>query len=66
MGLVDRAGPGREEEADQVAEAACELADAAPGSGWSAAAADDALVAIDTWLPHSPRSPRTSARRWLG
>ncbi|MFF9344906.1 hypothetical protein ACF1CG_34770 [Streptomyces sp. NPDC014773] len=48
MGLVDRAGPGIEEQADQVAEAACELADAAAGSGWSAAAADDVLVAIDT------------------
>ncbi|MDX2290734.1 MULTISPECIES: hypothetical protein [Streptomyces] len=31
-----------------MAEAACELADAAAGSGWSAAAADDVLVAIDT------------------
>ncbi|MDV5143189.1 hypothetical protein R1T08_02405 [Streptomyces sp. SBC-4] len=48
MGLVDRAGPGIEEQADQVAEAACELADATAGSGWSVAAADDALVAIDT------------------
>ncbi|MFC9734338.1 hypothetical protein ACFWGM_38360 [Streptomyces roseolus] len=48
MGLVDRAGPAIEEQADQVAEAACELADIAAGSGWSAAAADDALVAIDT------------------
>ncbi|MFI8515946.1 hypothetical protein ACIGHB_32985 [Streptomyces sp. NPDC085460] len=48
MGLVDRAGPGIEEQADRVAEAACELADAAAGSDWSAAAADDALVAIDT------------------
>ncbi|GHE24210.1 hypothetical protein Shyd_84780 [Streptomyces hydrogenans] len=47
MGLVDRAGPGIEEQADRVAEAACELADAAAGSGWSAAA-DDVLVAIDT------------------
>ncbi|MGW5003068.1 hypothetical protein ACWEP8_36055 [Streptomyces hydrogenans] len=48
MGLVDRAGPGIEEQADQVAEAACELADTAAGSGWSAAAANDVLVAIDT------------------
>ncbi|MFK3734643.1 hypothetical protein ACI2LJ_30755 [Streptomyces sp. NPDC088090] len=48
MGLVDRAGPGIEEQADQVAEAACGLADAAAGSAWSAAAADDVLVAIDT------------------
>ncbi|MFJ5788190.1 hypothetical protein [Streptomyces hydrogenans] len=45
---MDRAEPGIEEQADQVAEAACELADAAAGSGWSAAATDDALVAIDT------------------
>ncbi|MFE0773342.1 hypothetical protein [Streptomyces sp. NPDC058861] len=28
--------------------AACELADATAGSGWSSAAADDALVAVDT------------------
>ncbi|MFD0151135.1 hypothetical protein ACWGQ4_02385 [Streptomyces sp. NPDC055721] len=48
MGLVNRAGPDVEKQADQVAEAACELADAAAGYGWSAAAADDALVAIDT------------------
>ncbi|MFH9959043.1 hypothetical protein ACH4OX_33170 [Streptomyces roseolus] len=48
MGLVDRARPGIEEQADRVAEAACELADASVGSGWSAAAADDVLVAIDT------------------
>ncbi|MGW6247907.1 hypothetical protein [Streptomyces roseolus] len=48
MGLVDRAGPGVEEQADRVAEAACELADAAAGSGWSTAAADGALVAIGT------------------
>ncbi|MFC7794139.1 hypothetical protein [Streptomyces cinereoruber] len=47
MGLVDRVWPGIEEQADQVAEAACELADATAGHGWSAAAADDALVAID-------------------
>ncbi|WP_093877416.1 hypothetical protein [Streptomyces sp. TLI_105] len=31
-----------------MAEAACELADATAGYGWRAAAADDALVAIDT------------------
>ncbi|MEW5627180.1 hypothetical protein AB1388_11495 [Streptomyces hydrogenans] len=31
-----------------MAEAACVLAAAAAGSGWSAAAVDDALVAIDT------------------
>ncbi|MFC7979789.1 hypothetical protein ACFUT3_31710 [Streptomyces cinereoruber] len=48
MGLVDRVWPGIEEQADKVAEAACDLADTTAGSGWSAAAADDALVAIDT------------------
>ncbi|MFE0777095.1 hypothetical protein [Streptomyces sp. NPDC058861] len=48
MGLVERAGPGIEERADRAAEAACELADAAAGHGWSATAADDALVAVDT------------------
>ncbi|MET9347730.1 hypothetical protein [Streptomyces termitum] len=31
-----------------MAEAACELADAAAGADWSAAAADDVLAAIDT------------------
>ncbi|MDV9192911.1 hypothetical protein R6L23_32685 [Streptomyces sp. SR27] len=44
-------GPGwawHQKQADQLAEAACELADAAAGSGWSAAAVDDALVTIDT------------------
>ncbi|MGW3521364.1 hypothetical protein [Streptomyces hydrogenans] len=55
MGLVDWAGPGLEEQADQVAEAACELADAAAGSGWSAAADDDALVAIDTLTAALPQ-----------
>ncbi|MFE0776931.1 hypothetical protein [Streptomyces sp. NPDC058861] len=48
MGLVERAAPGIEERADRAAVAACELADATAGSGWSPAAADDALVAIDT------------------
>lgn len=47
-GLAERAGPGIEERADRAAVAACELADAAAGSGRSSAAADDALVAIDT------------------
>ncbi|MEU1863723.1 hypothetical protein [Streptomyces gardneri] len=40
MGLVDQAGPGIEKQADQLAEAACELADTAAGYGWSAAADD--------------------------
>ncbi|WP_329624734.1 hypothetical protein OG357_33875 [Streptomyces sp. NBC_01255] len=48
MELVEQAGPGIEEQADQIAETACELADATAGCGWSVAAADDALVAIDT------------------
>ncbi|MFB6634853.1 hypothetical protein ACFCWY_33655 [Streptomyces sp. NPDC056362] len=48
MGLVNRVWPGIEEQADQIAEAACELADTTAGTGWSAAAADDALVAVDT------------------
>ncbi|MFC7924742.1 hypothetical protein [Streptomyces cinereoruber] len=48
MGLVERAAPGIEERADRASVAACELADATAGSGWSPAAADDALVAIDT------------------
>ncbi|MFE0777826.1 hypothetical protein [Streptomyces sp. NPDC058861] len=48
MGLVDRVWPGVEEQADQVAEASCDLADITAGTGWSAGAADDALVAIDT------------------
>ncbi|WP_145953756.1 hypothetical protein [Streptomyces venezuelae] len=48
---MDRAGPGIEEQADQVAEAACELADATAGSGWSMVAVDDALVAIDALAP---------------
>ncbi|MFF0486807.1 hypothetical protein [Streptomyces sp. NPDC004435] len=49
MGLVDRAGPGIEEQAGQVAEAACELADATAGSGWSMIAADlaAALAQVD-------------------
>ncbi|MFC8175530.1 hypothetical protein ACFUJU_14435 [Streptomyces sp. NPDC057235] len=41
---MDRADPGLEEQADQVAEAVCELTDAPAGSGWSTAAADDTLV----------------------
>ncbi len=48
MGPVDRVLPGIEERADRIAEAACKLADATAGTGWSAVAADDALVAIDT------------------
>ncbi|MFF0754567.1 hypothetical protein [Streptomyces sp. NPDC004267] len=47
MELVERALPRVEEHADQAAESACLLADVASEGGWSAAAADDALVAID-------------------
>lgn len=43
-----RAGPGVEEHADQAAEVACLLADVVAEGGWSAAAAEDALVAIET------------------
>ncbi|MFE5797138.1 hypothetical protein ACFQ8C_31805 [Streptomyces sp. NPDC056503] len=45
MGLADRAAPGNEKQAGQVAEAACEFADTAARYGYSAAA-DDARVAI--------------------
>ncbi|WP_406054794.1 hypothetical protein OG462_04900 [Streptomyces sp. NBC_01077] len=48
MELAERARPGVEEHAGQAADAACRLADVASGGGWSAAAADDALTAIDT------------------
>ncbi|MEW2134639.1 hypothetical protein [Streptomyces sp. NPDC005435] len=42
------AGPGVERHAAAVADAACELADAATGSTWSAGAVEDAVDAIDT------------------
>ncbi|MEU8543084.1 hypothetical protein AB0C52_24390 [Streptomyces sp. NPDC048717] len=62
MRLLGRAGPGVEEQVGQVAgAAACKLADAAAGSGWSTAAVDDALVAITPW---PPRSPRGSPECW--
>ncbi|MFF5712327.1 hypothetical protein [Streptomyces sp. NPDC012756] len=60
MGLVDRVWPRIEEQADQVAEAACELADAVSGYGWSAAAADDALTAALAQI--DPRSGRSWPR----
>lgn len=34
MGLVEKAGPGIEKQADQVAVGACELTDATAGTGW--------------------------------
>ncbi|MEV6332093.1 hypothetical protein [Streptomyces sp. NPDC051909] len=45
MELVERAVPGIAVQVDQVAESACLLADAAAACGWSATAADDALMA---------------------
>ncbi|MFE6788216.1 hypothetical protein ACFVFF_38850 [Streptomyces sp. NPDC057680] len=48
MKLVERALPGVEEYADQAAESACLLADVVSAGGWSEAAADDALTAIET------------------
>jgi hypothetical protein len=44
----ERAAPGVEQHAEQVAESACHLADLAGPDGWSTAAAEDALDAIDT------------------
>ncbi|MFE5829063.1 hypothetical protein ACFQ67_01215 [Streptomyces sp. NPDC056488] len=41
---------GIEEQADRITEAACELTTTAVASGWSAAGADDALVATDTFV----------------
>ncbi|MDN3262877.1 hypothetical protein QWJ26_24335 [Streptomyces sp. CSDS2] len=48
MELAERAAPGVEQHAEQAAEAACHLADAAGPGGWSTAAAEDVLDAIDT------------------
>ncbi|MFF5393455.1 hypothetical protein ACFY5H_35060, partial [Streptomyces sp. NPDC013012] len=61
MGLVDRAGPGLEEQADQVAEAVRELMDAPAGSGWSTAAADDTLGRVSKVPPARRRPARTLA-----
>ncbi|MEU1312573.1 hypothetical protein ABZ419_27290 [Streptomyces cinnamoneus] len=46
--LADRAVPSVEELADTAAEAACALADVVTPSGWSAAAVEDVLDAIET------------------
>ncbi|UQI49852.1 hypothetical protein M1P56_35785 (plasmid) [Streptomyces sp. HU2014] len=46
--LADHAAPGVEELADTVAEGACALVDIVTPSGWSAAAVEDALDAIET------------------
>ncbi|MGW0999194.1 hypothetical protein ACWD5V_39205 [Streptomyces sp. NPDC002523] len=43
-----RAAPGVEQHAERVVEAACDLADVAGPGGWSTAAAEDVLDAIDT------------------
>lgn len=43
-----RAAPGVEQHAERVVEAACHLADLTSPGGWSTAAAEDALDAIDT------------------
>ncbi|MFI7020156.1 hypothetical protein [Streptomyces sp. NPDC050164] len=48
MELSAQAGPGVEKTAEQTVESACHLADAAGPGGWSTAAAEDALDAIDT------------------
>ncbi|MFI1798998.1 hypothetical protein ACH427_16855 [Streptomyces sp. NPDC020379] len=48
MESLRRAAPGVEHRAEQAAETACHLADATVRGGWSTAAAEDALDAIDT------------------
>ncbi|MFI9311325.1 hypothetical protein [Streptomyces triculaminicus] len=62
MDLSAGAAPGVEGHADATAEAACRLAEAAHPTGWSAAAVEDAVDAIDTLVealstldPHSAR-----------
>ncbi|MFH9067539.1 hypothetical protein ACH4GM_41045 [Streptomyces coeruleorubidus] len=46
--LSAQAGPGVEKAAEQAVESACHLADLAGPDGWSTAAAEDVLDAIDT------------------
>ncbi|GAA2616332.1 hypothetical protein GCM10010304_82340 [Streptomyces roseoviolaceus] len=48
MELSAQAGPGVEKAAEQAVESACHLADLAGPNGWSTAAAEDVLDAIDT------------------
>ncbi|MDQ1022376.1 hypothetical protein QFZ43_008925 [Streptomyces afghaniensis] len=48
MELSGQAGPGVEKAAEQAVESACHLADLADPDGWSTAAAEDVLDAIDT------------------
>jgi hypothetical protein len=48
MDALERAAPGVEQHAELAVETACHLADLAGPGGWSAAAAEDVLDAIDT------------------
>ncbi|MFD6174805.1 hypothetical protein [Streptomyces coeruleorubidus] len=48
MELSAQAGPGVEKAAEQAVESACHLADLAGPDGWSTAAVEDVLDAIDT------------------
>ncbi|WDV56611.1 hypothetical protein PV963_42980 [Streptomyces coeruleorubidus] len=48
MELSAQAWPGVEKAAEQAVEIACHLADLADPNGWSTAAAEDVLDAIDT------------------
>ncbi|MGX1540866.1 hypothetical protein ACWIGC_28590, partial [Streptomyces diastaticus] len=68
MGLNARAAHGVEHRAELAVESACHLADAATPTAWSAAAAEDALDAIDVLAAALSRiSPETAeARRQLG
>jgi hypothetical protein len=47
MGLNEQAAPGVEQRAESVVVSACHLADVVTPTAWSAAAAEDALDAID-------------------
>ncbi|MFD5557786.1 hypothetical protein ACFWIA_28595 [Streptomyces sp. NPDC127068] len=47
MGLNEQAAPGVEQRAESVVVSACHLADVVAPTAWSAAAAEDALDAID-------------------
>ncbi|MGW5678233.1 hypothetical protein ACWEV4_24675 [Streptomyces sp. NPDC003860] len=47
MGLNDQAAPGVEQRSESVAVSACHLADVVTPTAWNAAAAEDALDAID-------------------
>ncbi|MFH8500549.1 hypothetical protein [Streptomyces coeruleorubidus] len=48
MELSAQAGPGVEKAAEKAVESACHLADLAGPEGWSTAAVEDVLDAIDT------------------